>query len=607
VTKKKNLGWIRWKTLVLSIGIATFPIIVFANSDKFTMLMRILKYHHDGLCQNSESTINYHEPTKKISLSEKCLIWAVEEGSKEIVELLLANNVDVYVQDSRGNTPLDLAEVNKKEIVKLLIIKGIMQNIDGKGKNDSTLLHWAAILDSKEIVELLIAKGLNVNARTKKGKTPLFWAIEEGQEEIAELLIARGADVNTITKDGSSNTPLHLAARKASSKITELLIVNGADVNAQDKDGFTPLHWAAASHRDLKGEERTIINDRRKKIVELLIIHGADVNAQAQNVFTPLHSAASEEIEKLLIVNGADVIITQKREAIWLYWAIMKGNREKVEMLISQGLDINAQINGKPPLHWAVSTYRKEMVELLIALGADVNARDENNLTPLHEIATTDFFGATKITKEIGELLIAQGADVNARTKTTHVGNKITNNETPLHYAAKHNLNKLVELLLANNADVNAKTGDGDTPLHMAVFPIRLFVLEKARDIKETVEVLIAGGADVNARNNSGWTPLHCVVEWAAVNSLGSTRKGWLEIVKEIIELLIAEGADVNAWAEPGWTPLHSAKEGSLYEIADLLIAKGANKYRLKESVKGGIGGKWDQFYNCNIDIRPTE
>ena len=75
-----------------------------------------------------------------------------------------------------------------------------------------------------------------------KEGTPLHYAAWEGHKEIAELLIAKGADVNA--KDKNSATPLHLAAEYDHKEIAELLIANGADVNAKRSDGSTPLDWA---------------------------------------------------------------------------------------------------------------------------------------------------------------------------------------------------------------------------------------------------------------------------------------------------------------------------------------------------------------------------
>ena len=67
---------------------------------------------------------------------------------------------------------------------------------------------------------------------------------------------------------------------------------------------------------------------------------------------------------------------------------------------------------------------------------------------------------------------------------------------------------------------------------------------------------------DVNAKHKSESTPLHKAAEGG---------------YKEIAELLIAKGAEVNAKSIIGMTPLHYAAMFSHKEIAELLIAKGAD------------------------------
>ena len=59
---------------------------------------------------------------------------------------------------------------------------------------------------------------------------------------MVELLIAKGAEVNA--KEGGGGAPLHVAAAFGKNEIAELLIAEGADMNAKDDDGYTPLDWA---------------------------------------------------------------------------------------------------------------------------------------------------------------------------------------------------------------------------------------------------------------------------------------------------------------------------------------------------------------------------
>ena len=62
------------------------------------------------------------------------------------------------------------------------------------------------------MVELLIAKGANINSQTNDhyaglndtgGKTPLHYATEKNALEVVELLLSKGADINI--KDRSKN------------------------------------------------------------------------------------------------------------------------------------------------------------------------------------------------------------------------------------------------------------------------------------------------------------------------------------------------------------------------------------------------------------------
>ena len=56
-----------------------------------------------------------------------------------------------------------------------------------------TPLTNAALRGHKEIAELLISKGADVNARDKSGFTPLNWASNQGHTAVVELLKMHGA------------------------------------------------------------------------------------------------------------------------------------------------------------------------------------------------------------------------------------------------------------------------------------------------------------------------------------------------------------------------------------------------------------------------------
>ena len=64
--------------------------------------------------------------------------------------------------------------------------------MNAKNKDGWTPLHHAAINGRKEIAELLIANGADVNAGDKRGRTPLDWAVGRSHVETVALLRKHG-------------------------------------------------------------------------------------------------------------------------------------------------------------------------------------------------------------------------------------------------------------------------------------------------------------------------------------------------------------------------------------------------------------------------------
>jgi len=203
------------------------------------------------------------------------------------VELLISKGADVNAGDNlRDHNTIPLLSAissNQSKIAKLLIAKGARVNVtDFEGK---TSLHVAAEYNTKdqELVEVLIAKGVDVNAKdTALFNTPLLLALDRGQSEMAKLLIAKGARVNV--KNSSSVTPLHYRINDL--ELTKLLIAKGADIKAQDSEGNTPLHRA--------------IYHRQSRKVELLVQRGADINTKNEQGETPLNLAIRNQNQNIV-------------------------------------------------------------------------------------------------------------------------------------------------------------------------------------------------------------------------------------------------------------------------------------------------------------------
>jgi cytohesin len=232
-------------------------------------------------------------------------------------------------------------------------------------------------------VELLIAKGAEVNAPDKDGKTPLHKAAEKDHQDVAKLLIAKGAiiDIFLASALGLTDrvadflkanseligavewgaTPLYNAARFGHSKTVQLLIDKGADLEA--RTGLPEGNWTALAGALSSGHKDT---------AELLVMAGANVDANDIFGWTLLHLASDKgfkEMVEFLISHGANINAKTDRGSTPLYLATEQGHKDTVKLLIDKGANINVKnVYGRTPLDSAWG--RKDIIEMLKKHGA---------------------------------------------------------------------------------------------------------------------------------------------------------------------------------------------------------------------------------------------
>ncbi|KAM9794275.1 poly [ADP-ribose] polymerase tankyrase-1-like [Syngnathus typhle] len=520
---------------------------------------------------------------------------ACSYGHYEVTELLLKHGACVNAMDLWQFTPLhEAASKNRIEVCSLLLSHGAdptLLNCHSKSSVDMaptpelkerlsyefkghSLLQAAREADMAKAKRSLALEIINFK-HPHTHETALHCAVASPhpkRRQVTELLLRKGANVNEKNKDFM--TPLHVAAERAHNDIMEVLQKHGAKVNALDTLGQTALHRAA-----LAGHLQTC---------RLLLGYGADASLVSLQGFTAAqmgNEAVQQILNESVPVRNSDVdfrlleaakagdLDTVKslctaqnvncrdlegRHSTPLHFAAGYNRVQVVEYLLHHGADVHAKDKGGlVPLHNACSYGHYEVAELLVRHGASVNVADLWKFSPLHEAAAKGKY-------EICKLLLKHGADPSKKNRDgntpldlvkdgdTDIQDLLRGDAALLDAAKKGCLARVQKLCSPDNINCRDTQGRNSTPLHLAAGYNNL----------EVAEYLLEHGADVNAQDKGGLIPLHNAASYGHV---------------DIAALLIKYNTCVNATDKWAFTPLHEAAQKGRTQLCALLLAHGAD------------------------------
>ena len=227
------------------------------------------------------------------------------------------------------------------------------------------LINLAAICDNKDIVQILLKKGYDINSQDRKHFSPIYTATIHGHRKMVEFLIENGADVNQKTKSGF--TSIHAAVWFNKPEVTKVLLQNGAQVDQPLHNGLTALIFASFSGKS--------------KVAQILINIGANIEAtdQVNYNWTSLH------------------------------WAAIRDKRETVRMLLKNQANINCRdIHGNTPLHLSIKKGSYLVCKTLLEFGADLDALNHWKYSCLHLAIKNGY-------RQIAQVLLKCGISLDAR------------------------------------------------------------------------------------------------------------------------------------------------------------------------------------------------
>ena len=158
---------------------------------------------------------------------------------------------DDTIQSLAGETPAHFVLKKKKygsdlDSAQRAAILNELKSVDIAREDGRTpLLLLADIRDTKELLSLLIDRGVDINHADNEGQTLMM--LDADKDTIKELLRA-GADINMADNEG--NTVLYYALKDGNVETARYLIKKGADYNHMNNQGETPVQIAVEEGYD---------------------------------------------------------------------------------------------------------------------------------------------------------------------------------------------------------------------------------------------------------------------------------------------------------------------------------------------------------------------
>ncbi len=431
-----------------------------------------------------------------LAVNDSLLEIAQDRGYAEMETLLTTKLAALHNVSPRGEPVAEA--IRQRDAAKMRSLLDASPELLRAGDLRSNQpIHWAAMTRQIDLIDELLRRGADINARRCDGARPMH--LNNGDyhyrgwdrvpkdtaptpRAVYEHLRARGAfcdictaawfgDLNrvrelcdqdpslanrpsdAVTYYACSGTPLRNAAAGGHIEIVRLLLERGADPNLPE-EGIAPRGQALHS----------AVVRGHMEIVKLLLAHGAHPNVEVESSADTLSAALAtagysyvkpnaEMVELLcscgatravhLLAYSGDVLTAAAvfaanpalaNDPEALANAAGEGREAFMRLMLRYQPDLPRRVNFPS---WSVGAKTRELNELLFQHGMNANATDWLGATALHHLA-----GGGNVEK--AAWFLDRGADLHARDEDIC--------STPLGWAAKFGRTEMVQFLLSRGA-----------------------------------------------------------------------------------------------------------------------------------------------------------
>ncbi len=491
-------------------------------------------------------------------------------------------------RDEEGNQIIHVAAANKsnQEVLKVLVDNGASLTSENNAKYKA--LEIATNVNAKEPTldsyggfdnppspEMEYLKKATVKEETKL----------EREETKLRNLATFNKTIRQKEQEPESRTPIRVIKEEGDK-------ANTAGVEQKHKEFMVKRAFAELPGDDVVDVGGKIAKARiskdaeeskaRKAFAELPLNDAIDVDRAKERI-----ESDSKEMKEFFENVLDDSNIDRVKQAL------------KANPLLAYAVDKD----GGTALHFAAASGAEKVAEALIEAGADVNAQDKKLVTPLHDAVFENREKVVSSLMEHGANLSVEDDEGRTAADYAVLDNKSNdlvkhfakspgdrNGHTPFHYAASEGKYEAVQALLDAGADVDARDKQGKTMLHHAVMEDKpwliKYLLEQGasvhivdrndmtpEELATTEDLLLSEDISYAGEKHHLITPLKEYRE-AGDALVAAANKGDEGKVKKMLK---ATPYLLNYRNNNDDTPLHAAASGGHKEVAELLVAKGAN------------------------------